>query len=111
MNFKELVQQAEKNAKRQERKVDEAKREMHARQLAQLERLAYEKARAKLDLKRRAAHATSSATTQHTRTAAPTTAAHVVQRKRAPSLKQSGDGAESAAHSANSANNVQKQQV
>ncbi|KAI3420957.1 hypothetical protein GPALN_014584 [Globodera pallida] len=53
-NFKDLVHQAERNAKRQERKVHEAEREMKARQQQHMERLAYEKAREKLALKRRA---------------------------------------------------------
>uniref|UniRef100_A0A183BUJ5 Protein SPT2 homolog n=1 Tax=Globodera pallida TaxID=36090 RepID=A0A183BUJ5_GLOPA len=53
-NFKDLVHQAERNAKRQERKVLEAEREMKARQQQHMERLAYEKAREKLALKRRA---------------------------------------------------------
>uniref|UniRef100_A0A914I434 Protein SPT2 homolog n=1 Tax=Globodera rostochiensis TaxID=31243 RepID=A0A914I434_GLORO len=53
-NFQDLVHQAERNAKRQERKVHEAEREMKARQQQHMERLAYEKAREKLALKRRA---------------------------------------------------------
>ncbi|KAL7079338.1 hypothetical protein ACQ4LE_001429 [Meloidogyne hapla] len=53
MDFKELYEKAQKNAKKEEKKVTEAKREMESRKRKQDELMAIERSREKFDLKRR----------------------------------------------------------
>lgn len=53
MDFSELFQKAEKNARRQERKVREFDEELEKKRRLQNERIAVERARAKLELKRK----------------------------------------------------------
>lgn len=53
MDFKELYEKAQKNAKKEEKKVKEANREMASRKRKQDELMAIERSRQKFDLKRR----------------------------------------------------------
>ena len=53
MEFNELVQKAEKNARKQERKVREFDQELEKKRRLQNERIAIERARAKLELKKK----------------------------------------------------------
>ncbi|CAK5044690.1 unnamed protein product [Meloidogyne enterolobii] len=53
MDFKELYEKAQKNAKKEEKKVKEANREMESRKRKQDELMAIERSRQKFDLKRR----------------------------------------------------------
>uniref|UniRef100_A0A915ML48 Uncharacterized protein n=1 Tax=Meloidogyne javanica TaxID=6303 RepID=A0A915ML48_MELJA len=53
MDFKELYEKAQKNARKEEKKVKEANREMESRKRKQDELMAIERSRQKFDLKRR----------------------------------------------------------
>jgi len=53
MDFKELYEKAQKNARKEEKKVKEANREMASRKRKQDELMAIERSRQKFDLKRR----------------------------------------------------------